>query len=1003
MNMKVSLPNDIGQPDRSAPSSRIKTYLLVLGFYLLLAVIMTYPLILHITTHVPGDGRDDPPLVWNLWWVRYAVLNLHTNPLNCGFMFYPIGVNLTVFTLTILNGFLSIPLQMTAGVVLASNVELLLSYAVAGLAMFLLALDVLPTRSGRDRSLSYLAAFVAGLVYAFAPIKMIFASLGQFNMTSTQWLPLCVLYVLRATRLRNAGQDARPTEWAQVAGHDARPTGWAQGLAKRMWRLAASFFPREDRHGQRDALLAALFLLLTAYAEFTFASFLVIFITVYLLYLLATQRRLLLTRCMVGRGALLALLFLIGLWPILGSMLREMAVEGDYSLAAGWGFADIFVADLLGFVTPSPLHPIFGAWAQEVTQSFSYANFATVGFVVLFLAVVGIVARQRVALAGGAAAPVTFWGLSALLYAILSLGPVLHIGGRWVFDLDGLLVRVPLPFIILHYIPFIKANRYPSRLQVLVILCLAVLVAYGVAAILNRTRVVTEVREKDADKSHASIRARLRRFSLNPRAIALLLSAAILFEYVAVPLPLSDMRTPQVYQTIAQDNANAPLLQLPISWRNSFQFIPQSFTALPGNVNTVVMFEQFYQTTHQGPIVSGNTSRNPEFKFTYFLQAPILRTLIALEEGRPVSPEQIAYDRSIMPEALRFLGFKYIVLHPPAAGGPVEDYVRAVFPVEPIPADPGLSAYRIVSPPAVDRLTIDMGSDLSNLYRAEGWGEPQTDGQTTFRWSDRQDARLLIPLDEPADLSLTIRLAGEWWTGAVQFRFNGQPLPPPADESKSHGQDIFYRSIPRSMTRSGINELVVHKYGLTALPERPWELPIPLGRPVGQTGVHTRANIVVHSAGLDAGGDLGFAHIYVNGKDVISGRRGLNVAVIDPATGKVESHALFDVLSDAAADGKFLDFVKAVPDGRVVAVAVMDDASTNFGEGSLAALRMIGAQADLRGRFRNSYAAIGAKGATPGQALEQWAQGKPASVAVGAHVFGRGLGVAVSSVTVEQK
>jgi hypothetical protein len=988
MTMKESLPNDAGRPNRFAPLRRLKPYLLALGFYLLLAVILTYPLLLHITTHVPGDGRDDPPLVWNLWWVRYALLNLHTNPLNCSFMFYPIGVNLTFFTLTLLNGFLSIPLQMTGGLVLASNVELLLSYAIAGLAMFLLALEALPARARRDRSLYFVAAFVAGLVYAFAPIKMIFASLGQFNMTSTQWLPLCVLYVLRATRMRSggmgAGHDAR---WSEAGA--ARPTG-------RVRRLAASFFPRSDRRGQRDALLAALFLLLTAYAEFTFASFLVIFIAVYVLYLLVTQRNSLLTRHMLGRATLLGLPFVAGLWPILSSMLHEMAVEGDYSLAAGWGFADIFVADLLGFVTPSHLHPIFGAWAQEVTRSFSYANFATVGFVVSFLAVVGIVARQRVGLTGRAAAPVTFWGLSALLYAILSLGPVLHIAGRWVFDLDGLLVRVPLPFIILHYIPFIKANRYPSRLQVLVILCLAVLVAYGVSAILNRTQTNADKTQKDAAESGGSLSVRQRSVRVHQRSIVtVVLVAAILFEYLAVPLPLSDMRTPQVYQTIAQDNANAPLLDLPISWRNSFQFIPQSFTALPANVNTVVMFEQFYQATHEGPIVSGNTSRNPEFKFTYFLQAPILRTLIALEEGRPVSAEQIAYDRSIMPEALRFLGFKYIVLHPPLVGGPVEEYVRAVFPVEPIPADPGLSAYRIIAPPPVDRLTIDMASDLSNLYRADGWGEPQSVMGRPARWSDRQRSRLMLPLAGDGPVRLVVEHVDGSFGRPVEFLLNNHVI-----YSRDSGplEQPVTIDVPAGIAHAGINDLVV-SYGTL----------MPLGTTtststaVGQTGVKTSQNIVVHSAGLDGGGDLGFAHVYVNGKDAISGRRGLNVAVINPASGVVESHALFDVLTDPAADGRFLGFVKAVPDGRIVAVAVMDDASTNFGEGGLAALRMIGAQADLRGRFRNSYAAIGVKGATPGQALEQWAQGKPASVAVGAHIFGRGLGIAVSSVTVEQK
>ena len=45
-----------------------KRHLLVIGLYSLWALILTYPLALHFTTHVPGDGGDDPALAWNLWW-----------------------------------------------------------------------------------------------------------------------------------------------------------------------------------------------------------------------------------------------------------------------------------------------------------------------------------------------------------------------------------------------------------------------------------------------------------------------------------------------------------------------------------------------------------------------------------------------------------------------------------------------------------------------------------------------------------------------------------------------------------------------------------------------------------------------------------------------------------------------------------------------------------------------------------------------------------------------
>ena len=49
------------------------------------------------------------------------------------------------------------------------------------------------TEGGTDRA----AAFVAGLVYAFASNKMSYAALGQWNIASSQWIPFYVLYLFQ--------------------------------------------------------------------------------------------------------------------------------------------------------------------------------------------------------------------------------------------------------------------------------------------------------------------------------------------------------------------------------------------------------------------------------------------------------------------------------------------------------------------------------------------------------------------------------------------------------------------------------------------------------------------------------------------------------------------------------------------------------------------------------------------------------------------------------------
>ena len=55
-------------------SRRGRRHVLVLFLYALLGLALTYPLITHFGTHVPGDGIDDPALAWNLWWLKFSLV-----------------------------------------------------------------------------------------------------------------------------------------------------------------------------------------------------------------------------------------------------------------------------------------------------------------------------------------------------------------------------------------------------------------------------------------------------------------------------------------------------------------------------------------------------------------------------------------------------------------------------------------------------------------------------------------------------------------------------------------------------------------------------------------------------------------------------------------------------------------------------------------------------------------------------------------------------------------
>jgi hypothetical protein len=876
-----------------------QTHMLVLVAYLLLALALTWPLLTYLGTHVPGNGVDDPPLTWNLWWVRYSLLDLQTNPFSCDYLFHPLGINLAFYTLTLLNGLISIPLQAVMGLIPASNLLLLSSFVLGAYGAFLLAGYLLGRAESKPRSgwrlsstgTSYPAhqqlgaAFVAGLVYAFASSKMFYAALGQWNIASSQWIPFYILYLLR---MRDY-----PYQW-------------------------------------RNTLLAGLFLLFQAYAELTYASFLALFSALWVAWLVA--------RHVLGQArprncgpakpyrllvnlTLAAALFGLGLSPLLAMMVPELRTEGDI-LIEGEGFADVFSADLLGFLVPTMHHPLFGSLVQKLNLDHTVGQHLYLGYSMLGLLVLGIALGWRRPL-------LRFWLLCAAVFWVLTLGPSLRI--------DGHDTGLRLPFVLVSNLPFFKANRYPSRYSVLLFLCLAMIAGWSLAAIARRSG----------------------RRGPWLRAVPFLWAAVFLFEHLSAPLPLSDMRIPEVYGQIGVMPGDFALLDVPVAWRNGFR--------VTGTQDPVIMFTQYYQTSHAKRILAGNTSRNPPLKFQYFTEAPVINTLIALETGHHVDPAVLEQDRTWSAAVLRFFDIGAVVIHTRQAGPDIVPYVESVMPVTRFYADEEVIAYLLDLEPRPRSWLIVPGQPLGRLSYGEGWGVPAGG----VIWAQRRAVRLLVPLNgEPQQMAFRAYVPGSSLT--LTLELNGTVV---AQLEMPPGWQEYEVQLPAETVRAGLNEVWLCFDHLIPAPQVGLS-----SRPIGHTGAQSPVNVVVYSAGQEVG-DLG--HIYVNGEDVSLNQRGYNIAVLQPGTGDVEQRASFDTHMDPNASRDLVAFLNAVPPGSIVAVAAADEASRLLSQEAVAALSRIGAQGNLLDRFRWGHAIIGVQGAPPGSALEAMEGTRPVAVVAG--------------------
>jgi hypothetical protein len=879
----------------------------LLGAYLGLAVVLTWPTALHLTTHLPGDGGDDPAIAWNLWWIKHSLLTLRQNPFQVDYLFHPIGINLAFYTLTFLNGLSALPLLLNIGVVTASNIHLFFTFVVSGYGAFMLTRYVLagsPWGFKANSRTVWATAAVSGCVYAFASSKLFYVALGQFNIASAHWVPFSILYIIK---IRHNSDYLSGT------------TGWFGKI--------------------RPAWLAALFLVMQAWTELTYASFIIVFLALYTVYWLYVDLIMALT--IAGPRALwrrlsrhpflwqlvaMGGLTLVGLAPILARMWPDLRAEGDF-LVVGSGFAETFSADLLGFFVPTMHHPWLGGLIQQTgVTAYDKGQHIYLGYTLLGLAGLGFWFYRHDAV-------VRFWLFAAAIFAFLVLGPRVVVNG---FDtgLGG-------PFPILQGLPFFKGNRYPARYSVLLVLSLAVLAALG-------TIRLAEVAARWSGGKQMMI-ARQRFWP--QQALIIVTGALFILEHLSVPLPLSDLTVPEPYQIIAQDQDDFAVLDIPFAWRNGFR--------ITGAWTTSFMYGQFYQTLHQKRLLQGNTSRNPEFKFQYFTEAPVLRSLLALETGHDVPRVRWAADRAIAPAVLNFFDIKYIVVRPEPAGyldtpQATLPYIDQVLPVTKIFETAEFSLYQVENGSVPDRVNISPQETLAPLYLGEGWGRI-VPGQPLV--AQRARVRLLVPLNNQAQkVSLQARIPAKGSTTRPRRMWlatNGwqsQPVALGAD------WQTYTFVIPAGVTRAGLNQVWLRFDGLDLLTE--------LNPPA----------LTVISAGEETGD---FGHIYLNGREVSPNLRGYNVALVSLA-GELLAALNFDTHQDEAASRTMAQFLATIPDGVYVALAASDEASAGLGQEAVQAVQALGATGDLRGCFRCSHAFI----RTPdGRTWEAQQPYLPASVA----------------------
>ncbi|GJM40394.1 MAG: hypothetical protein DHS20C20_06760 [Ardenticatenaceae bacterium] len=397
------------------------------------------------------------------------------------------------------------------------------------------------------------ASFIAGLIITIWPY--ILSHHDHPNMIFIAWIPLSLLFLRRA-------------------------------LIKRT---------------RRDAGLAILFIALISWARLHLFIMGSLLLGLYAIYLLATN----FDKDNCKRVA--SIFFIAGILSIPAAIPVALSQISDDTPE------DIFLdqqdtrqTDLLAYIVPSFYHPLWqkGPLAEKINLYNDPDRIVPrtpfLGYTLIFLALSAFFVKHR---------RKWFWGVTAVLYILIALGPILRVNGTFYPDF-------PMPYRLIEDIYFVRILRQPQRFNIILGIPLAILAAQGAKYWLQRW----------SNK-------------YKPSSVILLFVGIILFEFAPFPFPITEHKTASWFSELANDPDDFAILNIPVG----------TF-----NVDKRHMFDQL---THGRPIVNGKVARVPTEALAFFNSTPFLRS---------VFDNKVDFYQATVTQALRPLAtnnVRYLVLH----------------------------------------------------------------------------------------------------------------------------------------------------------------------------------------------------------------------------------------------------------------------------------------------------------------------------------------------------
>jgi hypothetical protein len=600
--------------------------------YLVMALAATWPLVRGLGRDVPWDLGDSILNMWILSWDGEQIRRIlsgdfgrittffdanifHPAPLALAYSEHLIPQAIQIFPVWLISG----------NPILCYNLLFFSSIVLAGLGMYLLV---------RELTGNTLAAFIAGLLFAFAPYRL--PQSGHLQVLTSQWMPFVLYGLLRyfhMRRLRSLGGATLALVAQNLSSGYYLLFFMPFAVAFALWQVGRLGLWRNRRMwlelsgaGVAVAVMTAPFLLpygalrAQGLAERSLNEVFRFSADVYSYGTASGEQQLwgtLMQAFPKPEGELFPG-FVAVLLAIIGVVvadrrrpegLRPPQGAGGVTRWLVWFFAAAAIAHGIAAVATLLLRRISfdtGLFVMRMSNVNQLLLRAAMAFALLLLVSPTARARSRVFLRDRG------YFVAVLLAAIwLSLGPIPQSLGRP--------VEIVAPYwLLLEHVPGFDGVRVPARFAMIVALALAALAGYGAAWV---------------------SRARLGRAILIVAAVVAVLEGTRVPFIVNGAYALRDFNTPEarllrparapaVYREVAAQPSDAVLIELPLG--------PPDFD----------LRAMFYSVVHWRPLVNG---------YSGFYPPHYGRLITALSE--------IPRHADVSMEALRSTGATHLILH----------------------------------------------------------------------------------------------------------------------------------------------------------------------------------------------------------------------------------------------------------------------------------------------------------------------------------------------------